>query len=149
MASSQSKETLSAVEQKKHELLRRVQEKKAGKQPVSSSSALSRPNTDNPAPSSGFLFNNDGNFLARFQAMQQQTSAQVQPQEQSTNSPSSANEANSKETKITVTMKVVKKPVPTTKVKPSHFDVFDVPDGDNDGNVLTCNFVNSFGFIVN
>lgn len=149
MASSQSKVALSAVEQKKQELLRRVQEKKAGRQPVSSSSVPSQRNTDSPAPSSGILFNNDGNFLARFQAMQNQTSAQ--PQGQSTNSPSLASEANSKEPKMTVTMKVVKKAVPTTKVKPSRLDVFDVPDGDNDetGNVVTCNFVNSFGFIVN
>lgn len=145
MASLRSQEMLSSVEKKKQELLRRVQEKKAGTSSVSSKNTQILSSSSNVIPATNSLFNNDGNFLARFQAMQKQMS----PQEQNTNSLISSSEASPKDKKMTVTMKVVKKPTPPAKVKPSRLDVFDVPDGDDDetGNFLV--FCKVVGFRSN
>ena len=74
------------------------------------------------------LFNNDGNFLARFQAMQQQQINSPQPTESAKSVPSIKD--NSKKRKMTVSMKVLKTAKTTNKPKAklSRFDVFETPE---------------------
>ena len=96
-------------------------------------------NNSNNAPSPSVnpvLFNNDGNFLARFQAMQQQQQQQTkspQPTESTKSVPSI--KGDSKKRKMTVSMKVLKTAKTTNKPKAklSRFDVFETPE-DESGN---------------
>ena len=131
MASRSQQNTMSSVDQKKQELLRRIEAKKSGNFSASSTNASLSNNSPNPSVNHT-LFNNDGNFLARFQAMQQQQSSSSQTPEPNKSVPSS--EDNSKEKKVTVSMKVVKTSVPSTKTtnkpkaKLSRFDVFETPE---------------------
>lgn len=70
MASSTDRQKL--VEDKKHELLRRIAEKKKNEQTKQSNENFSTEGSSQTASKGGAMFLNDGNFLARFQAMQQQ-----------------------------------------------------------------------------
>ncbi|XP_015755181.1 PREDICTED: SURP and G-patch domain-containing protein 1-like [Acropora digitifera] len=70
MASSTDRQKL--VEDKKHELLRRIAEKKKNEQTKQSNENFSTQGSSQTASKGGAMFLNDGNFLARFQAMQQQ-----------------------------------------------------------------------------
>ncbi|CAB3990734.1 Hypothetical predicted protein [Paramuricea clavata] len=137
MASRSQQNTMSSVDQKKQELLRRIEAKKSGNFSASTNASLSTASVSNannsPNPNVNHtLFNNDGNFLARFQAMQQQQSSSPQTPEPNKSVPSS--EDNSKKKKVTVSMKVVKTSVPSTKTtnkpkaKLSRFDVFETPE---------------------
>lgn len=60
------------VEDKKQELLRRIAEKKKNEQTKQSTETFSSQGSSQTASTGGAMFLNDGNFLARFQAMQQQ-----------------------------------------------------------------------------
>ena len=140
MASHSQQNKLSSVEQKKQELLRRIETKKSGNLSASSTNTYlptaSFTNTNNVSNPSvkPTLFNNDGNFLARFQAMQQQSSSSnlhtAEP-----NKSVQSNEDSSKKRKVTVSMKVVKTPSTKTTIKPksklSRFDVFETPEDEN------------------
>lgn len=108
------------VEDKKQELLRRIAEKKKidkGKPPPLP------PSSDGNTPTAsraGPMFLNDGNFLARFQAMQQQ----------STSSPSTSTATiTGPETRPTVSMKLttVKKSTPVKPVS-ARPEVFEDPE---------------------
>jgi hypothetical protein len=124
---SRSQENTVSVDKKKQELLRRIEEKKRGNSSANaSSSAASVCNANNsPSPSvNPILFNNDGNFLARFRAMQQQQCSSPQTPEASKAIPSA--EDSSKKRKATVSMKV--KTINKQKTKLSRFDVFETPE---------------------
>lgn len=60
------------VEDKKQELLRRIAEKKKNEQTKQQPASSSSGGNTQTASTGGAMFLNDGNFLARFQAMQQQ-----------------------------------------------------------------------------
>ena len=65
------------VEDKKQELLRRIAEKKRTEQNKQSTASHPSPGNSQTASTGGAMFLNDGNFLARFQAMQQQQNTQT------------------------------------------------------------------------
>ena len=138
MSSRSQQNTASSIDKKKEGLLRRIEAKKSGVFSASSTNASSSAasvsnanNSTNPNVNP-ILFNNDGNFFARFQAMQQQQTSSPQTPEPSKPVPSS--EDNSKKRKMTVSMKFVKTPTPSTKTtnkpkaKLSRFDVFETPE---------------------
>ena len=135
MASRSQQSTVSSVDQNKKELLRRIEEKRRGNSSTNPSSSTASVSNANSVPNPSVnpvLFNNDGNFLARFQAMQQQQCNSSQTPEASKVTPSG--EDSSKKRKVTVSMKAVKTPVPSTKTinkpkaKLSRFDVFETPE---------------------
>ena len=135
MASRSRQSTVSSVDQKKQELLRRIEEKKRGNSFTSASSSTASVSNANSLPNPSVnpvLFNNDGNFLARFQAMQQQQ--RNSPQTSEGNKVTPTGEDSSKKRTVTVSMKAVKTPVPSTKTinkpkaKLSRFDVFETPE---------------------
>lgn len=109
------------VEDKKQELLRRIAEKKRNEQskqpPVPTSSDRRTQNASNGPP----MFVNDGNFLARFQAMQQQQ------KEQTASTATTA--GTSADSRPTVSMKLttVKKTMPVKPVS-TRPDVFEAPE---------------------
>lgn len=115
------------VEDKKQELLRRIAEKKKSSQttqpPLPSSYGGATQIIQNPAPSGPKMFVNDGNFLARFQAMQQQQKTQ----EANSSSTATTGAASSSDCRPTVSMKLttVKK---STPAKPARPDVFETPE---------------------
>lgn len=115
------------VEDKKQELLRRIAEKKKNSQttqpPLPSSYGGATQIIQNPAPSAPKMFVNDGNFLARFQAMQQQQKTQ----EANSSSTATTGAASSSDCRPTVSMKLttVKK---STPAKPARPDVFETPE---------------------
>ena len=115
------------VEDKKQELLRRIAEKKKNSQtiqpPLPSSYGGAIQIIQNPAPSGPKMFVNDGNFLARFQAMQQQQKTQ----EANSSSTATTGAASSSDCRPTVSMKLttVKK---STPAKPARPDVFETPE---------------------
>lgn len=115
------------VEDKKQELLRRIAEKKKNNQttqpPLPSSYGGATQIIQNPAPSGPKMFVNDGNFLARFQAMQQQQKTQ----EANSSSTTTTAAASSSDWRPTVSMKLttVKK---STPAKPARPDVFETPE---------------------
>lgn len=115
------------VEDKKQELLRRIAEKKKNSQttqpPLPSSYGGATQIIQNPAPSGPKMFVNDGNFLARFQAMQQQQKTQ----EANSSSTATTGAASSSDCRPTVSMKLttVKK---STPAKPGRPDVFETPE---------------------
>lgn len=120
MASMNDRQKL--VEDKKQELLRRIAEKKKNKQGKSPSS--SEGNTQK-ASRAGPMFVNDGNFLARFQAMQQKPSASTS----ATTGPDS---------RPTVSMKLttVKRSTPVKPVS-ARPDIFEAPeDFEENGNLI-------------
>ncbi len=103
MSSRSQQNTASSIDKKKEELLRRIEAKKSGVFSASSTNASSSAasvsnanNSTNPNVNP-ILFNNDGNFFARFQAMQQQQTSSPQTPEPSKPVPSS--EDNSKKRK--------------------------------------------------
>ena len=111
----------SSIEEKKNELLRRIAEKKKARIDQTSSNAVSSPcvsSSTGAAPQTSGMFTNDGNFLARFQAMQKSSTAKPAPP------------------RPTVSMKLtaVKKATPPKPVQ-SRLDVFDNPEEDH-GNFL-------------
>ena len=107
-----------SVEDKKQELLRRIAEKKKNGQskmlPLTSSSE----GNEQKASRSGVMFVNDGNFLARFQAMQ----------EQKTSVPSTS-ASTSTDSRPIVSMKLItvkqSTPVKPVSTRP---DVFEAPE---------------------
>ena len=120
------------VEDKKQELLRRIAEKRKNNQqpPLPSSSEGYMQNAQSPAPSgpppSGPpLFVNDGNFLARFQAMQQQQKGQTA----GASSATTTSAGTSSDVRPTVSMKLttVKRSTPAKPV-PARPDVFEAPE---------------------
>lgn len=120
MASMNDRQKL--VEDKKQELLRRIAEKKKNEQGKSPSS--SEGNTQK-ASRAGPMFVNDGNFLARFQAMQQKPSASTS----ATTGPDS---------RPTVSMKLttVKRSTPVKPVS-ARPDIFEAPeDFEENGNLI-------------
>ena len=123
MASAGDRQKL--VEDKKQELLRRIAEKKKTSQTQQVAVPSTSGSSSNNIPSKGPLFVNDGNFLARFQAMQQQSKATTT--------------TTSVDSRPAVTMKLttVKK---ATQVKPvsTRLDVFEAPEDDDiNGNFIS------------
>ena len=116
-----------SVEDKKQELLRRIAEKKKNEQSKMPPLPSSSEGNVQKASRSGTMFVNDGNFLARFQAMQQQnTSVPSTPASTST------------DFRPTVSMKLttVKRSTPVKPVS-ARPDVFEAPeDLEENGNFI-------------
>ena len=116
-----------SVEDKKQELLRRIAEKKKNEQSKMPPLPSSSEGNAQQASRSGTMFVNDGNFLARFQAMQQQnTSVPSTPASTST------------DFRPTVSMKLttVKRSTPVNPVS-ARPDVFEAPeDLEENGNFI-------------
>ena len=116
-----------SVEDKKQELLRRIAEKKKNEQSKMPPLPSSSEGNTQKASRSGTMFVNDGNFLARFQAMQQQK----------TSAPSTS-AFTSIDSRPTVSMKLttVKRPTPVKPVS-ARPDVFEAPeDLEENGNFI-------------
>lgn len=107
-----------SVEDKKQELLRRIAEKKKNEQSKAPPLPSSNEGNTQKASSTGIMFVNDGNFLARFQAMQQQQT-----------SGASTSATTSTDSRPTVSMKLttVKRSTPVKPVS-ARPDVFEAPD---------------------
>lgn len=116
-----------SVEDKKQELLRRIAEKKKSEQSKMPPLPYSGEGNAEKASRSGTMFVNDGNFLARFQAMQQQRT-----------SVSSTSTSTSADSRPTVSMKLttVKRSTPVKPVS-ARPDVFEAPeDMEENGNFI-------------
>ena len=116
-----------SVEDKKQELLRRIAEKKKSEQSKMPPLPYSGEGNAEKASRSGTMFVNDGNFLARFQAMQQQRT-----------SVSSMSTSTSADSRPTVSMKLttVKRSTPVKPVS-GRPDVFEAPeDMEENGNFI-------------
>lgn len=116
-----------SVEDKKQELLRRIAEKKKNEQGKAPPLPSSNEGNAQKASSTGTMFVNDGNFLARFQAMQQQQTPGA-----------SASAATSTDSRPTVSMKLttVKRSTPIKPVS-ARPDVFEAPeDFEENGNFI-------------
>ena len=108
------------IEDKKQELLRRIADKKKNEQSKQPSVPLSSDGTKQTASKSGVMFLNDGNFLARFQAMQQRD----------TQGPSgSSTTTTASDSRPTVSMKLttVKSTMPIKPVA-ARPDIFEAPE---------------------
>lgn len=110
------------IEDKKQELLRRIAEKKKNEQSKQPSVPSSSDGSKQTVSKGGAMFLNDGNFLARFQAMQQRQDHTQGPSGSSTTTTAS-------DSRPTVSMKLttVKS---TTPVKPvaARPDIFEAPE---------------------
>lgn len=118
-----------SVEDKKQELLRRIAEKKKNEQSKPPPLPPSSEGNTAKASRAGTMFVNDGNFLARFRAMQQQ---QTSTASTSTVTPTGP------ESRPTVSMKLttVKKSTPVKPV-PARPEVFEDPeDFEENGNLI-------------
>lgn len=122
MASMHDRQKL--VNDKKQELLRRIAEKRKNEQSKQPPLPSPSEGTAQTVPKSPAMFVNDGNFLARFQAMQQQ---KAQTASASSTTTSAAGSGSDSRPTITMKLTTVKKSTPAKPV-PARPDVFEEPD---------------------
>lgn len=116
-----------SVEDKKQELLRRIAEKKKNEQSNAPPLPSSSEGNTQKAARTGVMFANDGNFLARFQAMQQQ---------QASGASSSATTSTDSRPFVSMKLTTAKRSTPVKPVS-SRPDVFEAPeDFEENGNFI-------------
>ena len=113
------------VEDKKQELLRRIADKKKNEQSKQSNTSLPSPGNSQTTSTGGTMFLNDGNFLARFQAMQQENTKTAAGVGSST--VGSCGSASDSRPTITMKLTTVKKTTPSKPVA-SRPDIFEAPE---------------------
>ena len=122
-----SMEKQKLVEDKKQELLRRIAEKKKNEQTKQQPASSSSGGNTQTVSTGGTMFLNDGNFLARFQAMQQQQQQHGQTATASSTAVGLPGTSSDSRPSVSMKLTTVKRSTPSRPVA-ARPDIFEVPE---------------------